>query len=121
MENFKRKIEKMMDLDEIRIIEEKQNDSFVIENYCKSDIKKFLFELDEIRKENIFTKTNANDDYVEAIGIPLFRLKLILNAFHTKKIMTSPDDICSLGEYLSNLGVDIVRAGKNMKGGAYNG
>jgi len=121
MENFKRKIERMNDLDEIRIIEEKQNDIFVIENYCKKDMNNFLNELEELKKEGIFTKTNAIDEYADNIGIPLFKLKLILNVLHTKKIMTNPDDICLLGQYLSKLGVDIVRAGKNLKGCAYNG
>lgn len=120
MENFKRKIENMMDLDEVRIIEEKQNDIFVIENYCKKDMDNFLNQLDEIKKECIFTKTNAIDDYTDVICIPLFKLKLILKVLHTKKIMTSSDDICSLGQYISKLGVDIVRAGKNLKGGIYN-
>ena len=120
MENFKRKIERMNDLDEIRIIEEKQNDIFVIENYCKKDMNNFLNELEEIKKEGIFTKTNATDEYADTIGIPLFKLKLILNVLHTKKIMASPDDICLLGQYLSKLGVDIVRAGKTLKGCAYN-
>lgn len=120
MEDFKRKIEKMIDLDEVRIIEEKQNNNFVIENYCKKDMKKFLYELEEMKKENIFTKTNATDEYANVIGIPLFKLKLILNVLHTKKIMTNPDDICSLGQYISKLGVDIVRAGKDLKGGMYN-
>lgn len=117
MEEFKRKIDKIIDLDEIRSIEEKQNEFFVIENYCKKDMKKFLYELEDIKEERIFTKSNAVDKYVKVIGIPLFKLKLILNVLHTKKIMTLPDDICAIGEYLSKLGVDIVRAGKNMKEG----
>lgn len=121
MEDFKRKIEKMTDLDEIRIIEERQNDNFVIENYCKKDMENFLHELEEIDSDRIFSKSNASDEYVDALGVPLFKLKLIVNILHTKKITTNPDDICSLGQYLSKLGVDVVRAGKNLKGGIYNG
>lgn len=109
MEDLK-EMSKLMDkLQELTMMD------FVIDNYCKGDIKKFVKALDEMNTNYVDLDDDDNiiksKNYFDRIHNDLSKLQVITKLLYTRKIIENRKDLLYVANYLRKISDNIEKIG----------
>ena len=109
MEDLKKMSELMDKLQELKIMD------FVIDNYCKGDIKKFVKALDEMNTDYVGLDDDGNiiknKNYLDRINNDLSKLEVITKFLYNKKIVENRKDLLYIANYLRKISDNIEKIG----------
>ena len=109
MEDLKEMSELMDKLQKLTMMD------FVIDNYCKGDIKKFVKALDEMNTNYVDLDDDDNiiksKNYFDRIHNDLSKLEVITKLLYTKKIVENRKDLLYIANYLRKISDNIEKIG----------
>lgn len=109
MEDLKKMSELIDKLQELKIMD------FVIDNYCKGDIKKFVKALDEMNTDYVDLDDDDNSikskNYFDRISNDLAKLQVITKLLYTRKITENRKDLLYIANYLRKISDNIEKIG----------